>query len=164
MQQCYTFLARATYTFDRILLLFVIVLCRELSCVTYGSTCLAVKQLFHDPASKFLSISHKAMASAFYLCQLIILTFCLSFLLPASVLRPLPLIPEIVEFLSPLSMVFPCLDSDYQVMEDDTASDPHNGPKMLLVRVDLDPELKQRLKPAFKQSYGMLNTDAYLYT
>jgi hypothetical protein len=49
-------------------------------------------------------------------------------------------------------------------MKDDTASDPHNGPKMLLMCVDLDPELKQRLKSAFKQSYGMLNTDADLYT
>ena len=99
----------------------------------------------------------------FDLCQIVILTFCLSFLLPASVLCPLPLIPEIVEFLSPLSMVVPCLNSQYKVMEDDTASDPQNSPKMLLVHVDLDPELKQGLKSAFKESYGMLDTDADLY-
>jgi len=78
-----------TYIFNTILLLFIIVLCRESSGTTYGSTCLTVKQLFHGPASKFLSISHKVTASTFYLCQFIILTFCLSFLLPASVLYPL---------------------------------------------------------------------------
>ena len=102
--------------------------------------------------------------STFHLCQTIILTFYLSFLLPVSVLCPLPLIPEVVEFLSPLPMVIPCLNSQYEVMEDDTALDPYNSPKMFPVCVDLDLELKQGLKSAFKQSYGMLNTDADLYT
>jgi hypothetical protein len=92
--------------------------------------------------SEFLAISHQKTASAFYLVM-IILVICLSFLLPPSVLSPLPLIPEIVKLLSPLLMVVSCLDSQYEVMKDDTTSNPHDSPKMLLMCVDLDPELKQ---------------------
>ena len=65
------------------------------------------------------------------------------FLLPPSVLSPLPLIPEIVKFLLPLPMIISSLNSQYEVMKNDTASDPHDGPKMLLMCVNLDPELKQ---------------------
>ena len=72
-----------------------------------------------------------------------ILVFQLGFLLPPSVLSPLPLIAEIVKFLSPLMMVVPFLNLQYEVMKDDAAMNPHDSPKMLLVCVDLNPELKQ---------------------
>jgi hypothetical protein len=60
------------------------------------------------------------------------------------------LIPDIVKFLSPNLMVVPSFNVQYEVMKDDAASNPHDSPKMLLMHVDLDPELKQRLKSAFK--------------
>jgi len=47
-------------------------------------------------------------------------------------------------------------------MEDDTALDPHDGPKMFLVYVDLDMQLEQWLESAFQQSNCMLNLDADL--
>ena len=73
----------------------------------------------------------------------VILTFHLSFLLPASVFGSLPLIPEIVEFLSPLPITFPSFNFQYKIMEDDTALNPHDSPKMLFMCVDLDLEIKQ---------------------
>jgi hypothetical protein len=58
------------------------------------------------------------------------------------VLSPFPFIPSVVEFLSPLGVVSPFLDSQNKIVEDDTASDPHNGPKMLVVSVYLDTKLE----------------------
>ena len=100
--------------------------------------------------SEFLSITHDMAMSTLYLCLILVLIIPNISFFSATVCIPLPCIPGVVQLLSPLCIDVPCLDSQDKVVEDDTALDPHDGPQVPLMRIDLNTKLKQRLKLAFQ--------------
>jgi hypothetical protein len=129
-----------------------------------GSTSGAIKKIIHDFVTKFLSITCDLATSTLELCLILTLIiepkFSLFLLTP--VLSPLYGIPNLVELFLPLRIDVPLFNLQDEVVKYNATPDPHDCPKMFLMSVDLNAELKQGLKPAFQTTNHMFNVDADL--
>jgi hypothetical protein len=95
---------------------------------TDGPTTWAVKKILHEFAAKSLSVGHDTAASMFKIPLITALIISpKGCFLPALVLT-LHFIPDIIQFLSPLCIDVPFLNSQDEVVQDDTTPDPHYHP------------------------------------
>ena len=69
---------------------------------------------------------------------------------------------SLIEVLAKRHIEVPALESNDQVMKDNTASNEHDSPFMLLGRCDLNTEFTEGLEAAFEQANCVFRADADL--